>query len=540
MADFGKLAFAVSFAPQTAFPLDARYYFDSYATAAVAAQSAVEVGSSDGTYFVGENIAVVEGSEAKMYIIQPDKSLKEVGAAIKIDPKQFSQNENGVISLLGFADAVAGAQLTKDADGNVKWIKPDTTTVEGLSTAVKSLEEVIGDSTGGLVKDVADNATAISNLDNYIKGDGGVDSKIAANTTAIEANKTATETNAAAIEATKTEIANVKKDLADNYDTSAEVDNKISTKIASVYKPAGSVEFASLPALEAAIEGNVYNILDAFTTTDDFVEGVGAEYPAGSNIVCIKVEESYKWDVLAGFVDLSSYATKNDVSGTYATKDELAAGLDEKVSKVTGKQLSTEDYTTDEKNKLEGIQEGAQVNTVDGVSDEFEISADGKVLSVKEIDSSKITGLASELESKVDKVEGSSLVEDTDIAKLKGLANIKSANAGEFSISDAGELSVKEISVDKVAGLTTELGKKIEGIKLNGVVTTPKEGIVDIPVATEEVAGLVKSSAADELNGIQVSAEGKMSVAKLSMANLEPDTETVFVLDGGNSTSPTV
>ena len=29
MADFGKLNFAVSFNPQTAFPLDARYYFYS-------------------------------------------------------------------------------------------------------------------------------------------------------------------------------------------------------------------------------------------------------------------------------------------------------------------------------------------------------------------------------------------------------------------------------------------------------------------------------------------------------------------------------
>ena len=29
MADFGKLNFAVSFNPQTAFPLDARYYFST-------------------------------------------------------------------------------------------------------------------------------------------------------------------------------------------------------------------------------------------------------------------------------------------------------------------------------------------------------------------------------------------------------------------------------------------------------------------------------------------------------------------------------
>lgn len=38
------------------------------------------------------------------------------------------------------------------------------------------------------------------------------------------------------------------------------------------------------------------------------------------------------------------------------------ASISNKVDKVTGKGLSTEDYTTTEKNKLEGIQAGAQVN----------------------------------------------------------------------------------------------------------------------------------------------------------------------------------
>ena len=40
----------------------------------------------------------------------------------------------------------------------------------------------------------------------------------------------------------------------------------------------------------------------------------------------------------------------------------LQAALDTKVDKITGKGLSTEDYTTAEKNKLAGIQAGAQVN----------------------------------------------------------------------------------------------------------------------------------------------------------------------------------
>lgn len=42
--------------------------------------------------------------------------------------------------------------------------------------------------------------------------------------------------------------------------------------------------------------------------------------------------------------------------------------IDNKVNKVTGKGLSTEDYTTTEKTKLSGIEEGAQKNTVTSVA----------------------------------------------------------------------------------------------------------------------------------------------------------------------------
>ena len=47
---------------------------------------------------------------------------------------------------------------------------------------------------------------------------------------------------------------------------------------------------------------------------------------------------------------------------TISEVTNLQTTLDNKVDKVTGKQLSTEDYTTSEKNKLAGIQEGAEVN----------------------------------------------------------------------------------------------------------------------------------------------------------------------------------
>ena len=541
MADFGKLNFAVSFNPQTAFPLDARYYFDTLAKANLAAQGAVEVGSSDGTYFFGENIVVVENDEAKMYIIQPDKSLKEVGGNILINDKVFLKDTDGKLDLVGFADAVAGAQLTKGEDGSLKWVKPDTTTVEGLSTAVESLKTTVGDANSGLVKDVADLKTAVGNTDSGLtKEVADLKTSVADNTTNITKNAEDIATNVGNITKNATEIAAVKKDLTDNYDTSTEVDEKIAAKISSTYKAAGSTAFAALPALSAAIEGNVYNISDEFTTDDNFVEAAGTKYPAGTNIVCIKVGEAYKWDVLAGFVDLSAYETAEAAGKKYATKTELTDGLAGKVDTVAGKGLSTEDYTSEEKTKLAGIAAGAQVNVIDGVSDEFEINAEGKVLGVKGIASSKITGLDTSLEGKVDKVDGSSLVPDNDITKLQGLANIKSVASGELQISEAGELGVSAIDASKVTGLSDALNGKISGVKVNGTELTPDaDKKVNVPLAATDSVGLVKGAAEDTLNGVVINENGVGEVKKVDMAILEPNDAVTFILNGGKAPTPT-
>ena len=297
--------------------------------------------------------------------------------------------------------------------------------------------------------------------------------------------------------------------------------------------------FAALPALSATIEGNVYNISDEFTTTDDFVEAAGTKYPAGTNIVCIKVGEAYKWDVLAGFVDLSAYETAEAAGAKYATKTELTDGLAGKVDVVAGKGLSTEDYTSEDKTKLAGIAAGAQVNVIDAVSEEFEISAEGKVLGVKGIASSKITGLDTSLEGKVDKVEGSSLVPDGDITKLQGLANIKSVASGELQISETGELGVSAINASKVTGLSESLDGKISGVKVNGVELIPDaEKKVDISLAATDSVGLIKGARADSVNSVVIDENGIGSVKKVDMAILEPNAEVTFVLNGGNAPAP--
>ena len=54
-------------------------------------------------------------------------------------------------------------------------------------------------------------------------------------------------------------------------------------------------------------------------------------------------------------------------SAKFVTSGVVKAALDEKVDKVDGKGLSTNDYTTTEKNKLAGISTGAQVNVIEEV-----------------------------------------------------------------------------------------------------------------------------------------------------------------------------
>lgn len=56
-----------------------------------------------------------------------------------------------------------------------------------------------------------------------------------------------------------------------------------------------------------------------------------------------------------------------DYNGLAYLWEKIKSGLSTKVDKETGKGLSSNDYTSDEKTKLAGIEAGAQVNTLEGI-----------------------------------------------------------------------------------------------------------------------------------------------------------------------------
>lgn len=107
------------------------------------------------------------------------------------------------------------------------------------------------------------------------------------------------------------ELFATKKSVKDVY-TKEEADSVIQTAvksaIAGVYKVKGSVAFADLPT-EDVKEGYVYNIMDNFTTTSNFVEGAGKEYGAGTNVVYTE----NGWDCMAGIFDFSDFMMKSDI-----------------------------------------------------------------------------------------------------------------------------------------------------------------------------------------------------------------------------------
>ena len=110
--------------------------------------------------YLGQIIALVnpETEEVALYYVKTaeyndtlatDEAMFEhyfeaVGRATLGDDVTIVRNEEtGVLSIKGYSAAETGTQLVKTSNG-LEWVKPDNTTVEGLSTAVAAIESTIG------------------------------------------------------------------------------------------------------------------------------------------------------------------------------------------------------------------------------------------------------------------------------------------------------------------------------------------------------------------------------------------------------------
>lgn len=105
----------------------------------------------------------------------------------------------------------------------------------------------------------------------------------------------------------------------------------LKSDITGVYKARGNLVSANLNAslLTANSLGWVYNITDEFTINENFLEYDASNpktYPAGTNVVIVQATpNNYKFDVLSGFIDTSTFATDSTV--VHKAGDETITGV---------------------------------------------------------------------------------------------------------------------------------------------------------------------------------------------------------------------
>ena len=423
---FGTLDFAVAFNRQTAFPLDAKSYFESLELATAAAASAQEAGSSETTYYFGQTIAVVENGKATLYVIQPDKTLKEVGGNILIDDNAFVKGEDGKLSLLGFADAVGGAQLVKTEDGKISWVKPDTTTVEGLSTAIESLKTTVGDENSGLVKQVAENKAAIDTLNGDKNVSGSVAYQIAQIVAGADESFDTLKEIAEWITTHKTDAATMNAQINTNKDD-----------IASLKTLVGSTAVATqiANAIDAALkngETDKYALAADLTSLSNEVSDIKSKL--GNTSVAEQIEAALKVNGAEKYALASHTHEIANVTGLQAILDGKAAAVDVEALESTVSGLSAKAHQHTNMTVLDTISEekvaawdSAQTNVIEI------IKANGTALTIGADKSVNIpAATASAL--------GLAQADGDTIEANNGVFSVKSVGISKVYVEDGTEL----------------------------------------------------------------------------------------------------
>lgn len=269
-----------------------------------------------------KRISIYNGTALEQYGGEIEDASFEGGILTITKKAIYNQSkgtwENPTITL-DFSDVASATDVSKVVGG----LKA---TVDSQGAAITTLTNTVGSATSGLVKDVntlksevetsktglLDRVTAleaatgtgsegISSLNTRLTAAEGEIDTLQANVTALENNK-----------------ANKATTLSGYGITDAYTKTEINSKLSSVYKAQGSKTSSELTSslLVSSNEGYVYNISNEITITDAnkslFVEGINSSYPAGTNIVVVKVGNAYKFDAIAGFVDLTAYAKTAD------------------------------------------------------------------------------------------------------------------------------------------------------------------------------------------------------------------------------------
>lgn len=393
---------------------------------------------------------------------------------------------DGIIKLKGFDEAAVGSQLVKGSDGSISWVLPDTTTVEGLNTAVGTLQTEVAtvqEDVKGLTETVTDLENKMSTVYQY---KGTVENFSDLPTENLEVGQVYNIANASdGIEAgsnvawtgTEWDVIGGTVDLS-GYVTNEEFE-PIATAVESIS------EFTDFKKYEICY-------VPKGTLVDYNDKEIRVMCPANTAWALQNVGAG--GDSTKYYIGIKAYAPNNDVTGF---KEDLA------------ETITDETLYSFEGNDFAGVDEyGRKYSIV--------------WLSVASYDAGAGTG------------EWTYYGASSTVKKYIGwYYSVEWYNAnGEIVASDCIRINLSNEDCHNVVA-PYYMGDVVKGVSVGGTLLDVVNHQVNIALGNAETAGVVKSSTG--ANKVTIEEDGTMSVAQVNMSSLVQSEGDVLILNGGSS-----
>lgn len=462
-----------SFARANGQPLDASEVYYSLAAAEAYAATAQA--------YIGQKIVVIEDGIVSHYSVEDEAgTLKELGSKPVADGTTIEIDEDGKITLANIADKATGTYNAVLVNGELTWVAPSATTVEGLSdliTALTGRVATLEETVNGKA------AQGIEGEDGYVPAVKGLVEKLSDEVARATAAEEAlgkriddidfvdADELAEAIKdfATHTEVANAVKVAQDKADDAYELaETKVDADTYATDKTALEAEDAAIRAIAEAAKARIDTFMDEEGVAEvvDSLHDIKVELDKMAeatelvDALALKADLSYVNDELAKKQDVIAENTYDAYGSAATAKSEAIADAEDKIATA----------------KQEAIDAAA--------------SAAAGIYATK----AEVEELETELDERLDALEA--INHDLYASKEDFEAHVEEAEE-KFATKD--ELSDVEDKADGNTNLITNLTNRLDGIvaqggepntintiKVNGVAQSiDSEKAVDIAVPTK-------------------------------------------------------
>lgn len=427
--NFGKLNFSTSFNPTSAFPIDARTYFESLASAQEAAATAEEAGSANTTYYYGQILVVNEGGSVAAYQITPAKALQKLASTTA-----SGDLAHDVLELQGKVSALEGNVSTLSSglsslSGTVTTLSEGLATVSGNVTTLSSQLGTLSETVGTLSTGLSTVSSGLSTLSGTVSTLSGK----------VDANETAISTLSGKVSANETAISGLTGRV-----TTAESDiDDLQAKITGL---TGAMHFKGV--VEALPED-----LSTYEPGDVILFGK-KEY------VCVENDGTKEWHELG---DEGSHLTKTEAETIYVKKE---FNLNGHTLSGTSLSLTAADVGADASGAAEGVKTelNGKITTLSGRVDQLEtdkVVASDITDAINALDVAAVAVGAGETVKSISETDGKIAVEKQAIqvaqSQVTGLEGALAGKQDTIIVSGNGLLTISEgvFGVDTNAYATT-------------------------------------------------------------------------------------